>query len=283
MPGRTRPIEKCRITCMTPADIAFAVSLTDREGWGFFGSDFETRLRLYPSGSFVARHGRESVGMISSVTYGTYAYLGNLIVREGHRGHGIGAELMLHAVNYLLGKGVTTIELDGVWGAVTMYRKLGFRDKHLSLRFSRPADKRAVEPMNSAIPATPIIALDRKLVGVARQRLLRAALTDRRNSLVVQGSPVSAYALIRERAGGFSMVAPIIAPSWRQVPPLVDSVIKHYGDRPLWVGVPEPNYRMSQFLLSCGFVSREPSLRMYYGTRLNYEKHVYGIFGPAIG
>ena len=278
--GRTN---SCTIAPMRERDIPFAISLTDREGWGFFRRDFQAKLKLYPSGSFVARTGGERVGIISSVKYDSYAFLGNLIVRDGFRGHGIGGLLMRRAIDDLLAKGVRTIELDGVLAAVSLYRRLGFKDKHLSLRLARPPQEGAVDRADSQTPAAKILALDWRLTGVARQRLLKAALSDKSNSLVGHGKPVSAYALIRERAGGFYMVAPLVATSWRQIPPLLDVVVRQYSDRPLWIGVPEPQYRMSQLLTANGFEYKEPSLRMYLGQRLDYERHVYGIFGPAIG
>jgi GNAT superfamily N-acetyltransferase len=265
------------------SDIPFAVSLTDIEGWGFFPADFETKLKLYPTGSFVAHVNDEPAGIISAVEYGKYAFLGNLIIAQPFRGHGVGASLMQHAIDYLLSKGVTTIELDGVLSAVSLYRRLGFKDKHYSMRFARSPQNHPANPVTAKSPASQILTLDRKLTGVARRRLLDAALRDKRNSLLTLGNPVSAYALIRERAGGFLMVAPVVASNWRQVPGLLSTVIEHFGGRDLWIGVPEPQYRMSQLLVSHGFEYKEPSLRMYYGWRLDYEKHIYGIFGPAVG
>lgn len=277
------PSDNCTITCMQTADIPFAVSLTDHEGWGFFPRDFEIKLKLYSTGSFVARLEGEPVGIISSVEYGKYAFLGNLIVRDGCRGRGIGGLLMQRAIDYLLAEGIRSIELDGVLAAVSLYRRLGFKDKHLSLRFARPPQNGNGDRDRSRRSTAAILALDRRLTGVSRRSLLKAALLDQSNAVIVQGKPVSAYALIRERAGGFLMIAPLVASGWRQVPGLVDTVVRQHGDQPLWIGVPEPQYRMSQLLVSRGFEYKEPSLRMYFGKRFDYEKHVYGIFGPAVG
>jgi len=279
----TRRTDNCTITCMQATDIPFAVSLTDHEGWGFFPRDFQIKLKLYPTGSFVARLEGEPVGIISSVEYGEYAFLGNLIVRDGCRGRGIGGLLMQRAIDYLKDKGIKTIELDGVLAAVPLYRQLGFKDKHLSLRLARPPQNGNGDRDRSRKSTAAILALDRKLTGVSRRSLLKAALVDESNTLIAQGRPVSAYALIRKRAGGFLMIAPLVAFGWRQVPGLVDTVVRWHGDQPLWIGVPEPQYRMSQLLVSRGFEYKEPSLRMYSGKRLDYEKHVYGIFGPAVG
>ena len=265
------------------SDIPFAVSLTDIEGWGFYPEDFRTRLQLYPSSSFVARLGKTPVGIISSVHYDKFAFLGNLIVLNRHRGHGIGASLMRHAISHVCVMGATTIELDGVLEAVSLYRRLGFRDKYLSVRFARPASERTLDPIKHPVRIRQILDLDRKLTGVARHRLLRSALLNKRHSLITVDNPATAYALIRQRAGGFCMIAPLVASSWKPVPRLIADIVAQYGDHPLWVGVPEQHYRMSQLLVSNGFEYRAPSLRMYFGRRLEYEKHVYGIFGPAVG
>ena len=49
------------------------------------------------------------------------------------------------------------------------------------------------------------------------------------------------------------------------------------------IGVPELNRRFVDLLLAEGFVYSQPSLRMYFGLRRDYERHVYAIVSPEKG
>jgi ribosomal protein S18 acetylase RimI-like enzyme len=162
-----------RISIMTGADIAFALEMTDIEKWGYLQDDFRRLICFEPGGCFVAWKGDRRVGMITTTSYDDYAFLGCLIVPEEQRGQGIGESLMKHAVNYLQNRGVKTIELDGVFAAAPLYRRLGFRDKYLSLRFKRSAGKEAGDvPARSPISVDEIIAFDRRMTGLNRERVI---------------------------------------------------------------------------------------------------------------
>jgi ribosomal protein S18 acetylase RimI-like enzyme len=122
------------ISLMTEADIPFAVEMTTIEGWGHSAADFERLLFLAPEGCFVAGSGGRRLGMITTTRHGDFAFLACLIVREEARRQGIGRQLLRRAISYLESVGVTSMELDGVFKAAPLYRRVGFKDKYLSLR-----------------------------------------------------------------------------------------------------------------------------------------------------
>ena len=128
------------MSTMTESDIAFATEMTDREKWGYLQEDFRRLIYFEPDGCFVARMHGKNIGMVTTPSYGDYAFLGCLIVKDEFRGVGIGASLMNEAIDYLNKKGVQTIELDSVFPALSLYRPLGFKDKYLSLRLLRPSN-----------------------------------------------------------------------------------------------------------------------------------------------
>jgi ribosomal protein S18 acetylase RimI-like enzyme len=276
--------KEIKILEMTPQDIPFALSLTDHEKWGHQEVDFRRRIDLDPRGSFVAILNDEKVGIISSVMHGKYAFLGNLIIRDGFRGEGIGEQLMKHSIHYLLDKKTTSIELDGVLSAVSLYRRLGFRDKYLSMRFMRTPD-------NSNPPSTTmekvngksIVAFDKRQTGLSRKNFLEGTMIDYPNCSFTIGNPISGYGMIKPRATGTYAIGPIIANDFRSAKILLNQILIKFGDKPLSIGVPEQNHKMSQLLVEKGFQYRQPSLRMFFGKRIDYEKHVYAILGPDVG
>ena len=142
-----------RITEMKKDDVKFALKLTRIERWSYNEDDFRRLIIFEPEGCFIASKNEKRIGMVTTTSYEDYAFLGCLIVLKGERGKGIGTKLMGHAINYLNGKGVKTVELDGVFPAVSMYRRLGFKDKYLSLRFIRRPEECNLDIKNNNLYA----------------------------------------------------------------------------------------------------------------------------------
>jgi len=161
------------IKVMNDTDITFCKELTDIEQWGYLAQDFKRLISYEPNGCFVARKKNERVGMITTTSYGGYGFLGSLIVRKDARRKGIGLKLMKQGIDYLTKNGIKTIELDGVFPAVMLYRKLGFRDKYLSLRFMRRAEERSHEkpsPRPFSKNVHMIVDFDREKTGFTERK-----------------------------------------------------------------------------------------------------------------
>ena len=285
------------IRAMTTADTAFAVEMTDIEKWGNLRSDFERLVALEPKGCFVACYGDRPVGMISSIRYGDFAFLGSLIVRQSERGQGIGGRLMRHAMAHLKATGVRTIELDGEMRATPLYRRLGFVDKYLSLRFVRPAGGTAAlgtgEDVSGKIlgqkALKEIIAFDRKQTGLDRSRLLQRFGEEFPESAFVAGEGnIRAYGFVRPVAGGYA-IGPLVSSDTESTRTILKVMLTRFGDQGLQIGVPEArsdtkaNQVATDLLLEYGFTARPPSLRMYLGSRRDYERAIFGIFSPEKG
>ena len=273
------------ITTMTEDDIAFAVKMTDIERWGYLPDDFKKLMLFEPKGCFVAFKDDRPVGMVTTTSYDKYAFIGSLIVARGTRKEGIGEKLMQTAIDYLEGKGVTTIELDGVFAAASLYRRLGFKDKYLSLRFSREVSKEYGELFSCPRELEgEIVDFDRKAIGLNRARLLSAYFNEDGYSIyAIRENEIKAYILIRKRAGGVFAIGPLVASDQMYAETLLLSVLKKYGPRKLLTGVPAINRGMISLLIENGFIYNMPSLRMYRGPRVEYEENVYCIFSAEKG
>lgn len=289
MEDRTTGIE---IAVMTPEDVPFAIEMTDNEQWGNLPGDFHRLLAFEPDGCYIARFNGQNVGMISGTTSDDYAFLGSLIVRSEHRGRGIGETLMRHAIDQLLDRGIKTIELDGVFAAVPLYRRLGFRDKYLSLRMNRPAHDPenekiiATPPLPSQIDATPadITTYDRERTGLNREKILGRLLDEFSDNIYAVGSGmISGYAVLRPSAGDRLSIGPVVADDSRSAELLLGLAVTDHGARPLSIGLTVTATGLTDTLLRYGFQYSEPSLRMYFGPRRDYEQHCFGIISPEKG
>lgn len=276
------------IKVMKDADIKFAKTLSEIEQWGHLRSDFERLCHLDPSGCFVAWEENERVGIVTSVTYQDHAFLGNLIVMKEKRSRGIGLMLMQHAIAHLDKRGVKTIELDGVFAAVSLYRRLGFRDKYLSLRFLRKATACPKDTAGAASacsePPQSLALFDREKTGFNRGAFLKEIIKEHQDTTycLTEGK-LLAYAVTRERANGSIHIGPLVAENRMSSDSLLSMIIAREHQRILTIGVPEINRAAIEIVLRHGFEYCPPSLRMYRGLRIDYERHVYGIVSSDVG
>lgn len=270
---------------MIADDAEFAARMTVIERWGYLVEDFRRLVTLEPRGCFVAVRDNRRIGMITTVSYGEFSVLGCLIVRKAYRGLGIGETLMQCAMDRLERGGVRSTELDGVIPALSLYRRLGFKDQCLSLRFFRPAlpaGGGTTKPGGAG--EDEITAFDRSMTRLDRRHVLERFCREFPASLyAVRDEGLRAYAFVRSRAEGRFVIAPFVAADQTAAERLLSHIVPAYSDRPLYIGVLESNRTMVSLLIARGFVYMQPSVRMYRGERVGYDKHVYGIISPEKG
>ena len=274
-----------RVEQMTDHDAGFAQDLSTAEGWGFYAVDFRRMVALDPAGCFIARQADRRVGMVCTVSYGTHAFIGCLIVLREARGRDVGLRLMQAAIGFLDKKNITTIELDGVIAAVPMYRKLGFKDKYLSCRLARSGQ-------NSPETAAPswsgdsdeILRYDLAKTGIERGTVLHKLLQEYPDGVcTVHHHGIAGYGMIRRREGGFYMIGPLVADNDRIAGELMQRLLCRAEDERVAIGVPGTRPTAVDVMLDHGFYYTQPSLRMYRGERIDYESHIYCILGPEKG
>ena len=267
------------IKVMQKADISFTVSMTTAEGWGHSESDIGRLLALSPNGCFVAWGNGEQVGTITTTPYDDFAFVAVLIVRNEHRGQGIGGKLLEHAIDYLHSQGVRTVELDGVLKAAPLYRRLGFRDKYFSLRFHGSATDygKHCDRYDRSL-REEILAFDRDQVGIVRSAVIDCLLSEFADSTyVLRESRVLAYTILRQREDGCFTLGPLIAEGPADAIQLLKAVLSLHVGGKFRVGVPDLRDEIVEFLRESGFAQSDPSLRMYLGERCDYERHVFAI------
>jgi GNAT superfamily N-acetyltransferase len=274
----SRPV--VHISPMRESNIPFAVSLTDHEHWGNLPADFSRILALNPQGCFVAWESDKPVGIIASCLYGDYAFLGDLIVSPDYRRKGIGEALMRHVIENVRRRGAENIELDATFAGVPLYRRLCFRDKYLSLRFRRGGTEQSTTTRpRSEYSLEEIVSIDHRLAGLDRKILLSQFVQEFQDSAYIARTSdlLTGYGFVYPRADGVYTIGPLVAESNEIAESLLAAVMIDFRHSPLTIGLLQPMHHFADVLLRYHFEFRPPSLRMYLGKRLDYEKHIYGI------
>ncbi len=274
---------------MTLEDEALFIRLTDLVGWGMTAEDFSRLTRFSPDGNFVASIDGVDVGMVTTTSYGKVAWIGNLIVDPQLRGRGIGAALMVHAMNHLKSRGVKSIRLDGVPLAIPLYKRLGFRDEYWSMRYmgeALPHPVTGVEHMRKG-DLDDVADLDLSCFNTPRRGHLEyvyglspgLCFTARERGRLV------GYIMAREGSDRVKVGPWICEPGHRAAEMLLYAVMNRRPGQMVWVGFPEGNSHSREILTGNGFREIPSSLRMCHGDHGDREKveAVYGLGGPDKG
>jgi GNAT superfamily N-acetyltransferase len=268
-------------------ELDFAFKLTELEEWGTSREELEDLLLFSPKGFFVSDSNGTLEGIISTTYYGTYGFIGNLIVLNEFRNQGIGSNLIKYAIKYLLSLGVKNIMLDAVPQMSSLYEKFNFKPVCRSLRLEGDIDQKPVghvKLMNQK-DLSYVINLDQKYFRGNRSFLLK-----RRFSLHSD----LCYVLNRQdKLKGFIMGIPkkdhilvgpwIIDPKETEPNLLLQCLINNADYKKVRIGMLENNQtalRMaSEFNLNEYFFS----IRMIYGKESTQTKGIIAIAGPDRG
>ncbi|MEM4729573.1 MAG: GNAT family N-acetyltransferase [Thermoplasmata archaeon] len=176
---------------MRPSDIAFAMKVTEEEGWGFLRSDIQRLLRLSSGGVLIAIAAGRPVGLVSVIRHGEIFWIGNLVVSRRWRGCGVGRVLMEAAMSFVKRRGGSRVGLFSYPETVGFYTAFGFKAVGRFFRFCGRPRVRPI-PLRSGriVPLCPnhfpeVIALDRRAWGEGRGRMMSALVRDfKRHSFV---------------------------------------------------------------------------------------------------
>jgi GNAT superfamily N-acetyltransferase len=179
-------------------DFPFAVQLANTMNWNMTAEDFEFMVKLEPQGCFVQFHGKERVGIATSVGFGKVGWFGNFIVKEDVRGEGAGSLLIENAIDYLKNKGVETIGLYAYPHLVKFYESFGFEPDIDFLVLKGKAAFPATQGMLRAAKKREVpelIDLDCKCFGANRKKLLEPILLNKGNLCYIstENSDVTGY------------------------------------------------------------------------------------------
>jgi ribosomal protein S18 acetylase RimI-like enzyme len=262
-----------RIRTLNKLDLAFAVRLSNQEGWSTPRGDLERILRLDPYGSFIALESDKKLGIATTVSYGkTLGWIGNVIVDKQHRGRNIGRALVLHALHYLQTRGVRCIGLYCFNQNISFYENLGFvvHNKFLRLKRKGPVVKGRLheKPFNRQL-LSRIFAIDKKVFGADRSRLIRIALADGWASCLgtVNNQAHASYLFLKDYGSMFDLGPWVSLNSRREETGILHQAIATTRGKPIEVSCLSKNARALSLFRRNGFRVIGEGVRMYYGRR----------------
>ncbi|MCP4901653.1 MAG: GNAT family N-acetyltransferase [bacterium] len=255
------------------SDLGFALKQISREGWAASREQFEIYLEHDPDGCFIATMNGKPVGMVTTTSFGSSGWIGNLIVEPENRGAGIGRTLMELGLQYLRKMGCLTIRLDGDAPGIPLYRSLGFEDEYESCRFevtdSRVGitrDSSGLETMNMG-DLNEVNALDAGIVGADRSRFLRLKYARSEYAVVKHERGSIVASLMASKTDRGLRLGPCVAQSSADAKILIVAALATAGGRTVMVGVPGPNAGAHDLFEGLGFTRTPSSLRMRLGPR----------------
>ena len=146
---------------------------------------WKNELCLYrevqPNGYFGAYEEETLVGMVGSIIYPTFAYVGMMGVHQQFQRRGIGLALMQHLLKWLDGKNIPQVQLDASEAGQPMYEKLGFVAHERVFVLQRQAGlstlefPRQIKPIQHS-DLDMLVEMDVKIFGANRSRVFSTLL-----------------------------------------------------------------------------------------------------------
>ncbi|MHA1905900.1 MAG: GNAT family N-acetyltransferase [Candidatus Thorarchaeota archaeon] len=273
---------------MTNDDIEFALSLTSIEGWSDIECDFEALVSYSPNASFVMESSDDYIGMVSAVSYGSFGFIGSLIVHPSHRGHGYGIQLLRYGIKHLQELDTTYIMLDAVPDAMALYEKHGFRPICKSYRLSGKVEGIGSEAIReiSEEDFPMIFEIDRDSFGGDRSHFLHKKWIDDPSLClcIVKNKRITAYVFGSHREK-YVRVAPWIVTETSDFNgELLAEIAERSGDRKIAMGILETNKVAYDTAISTRLAEYSFSIRMVKGDiQPSFSPNQYAIGSPAKG
>jgi ribosomal protein S18 acetylase RimI-like enzyme len=285
-------LESLAIRRFTEEDVEFAYEMTTAEEWNVTKGDIERMLSYEPDGSFIADANGLRVGHVFAITYEKLGWIGLLIVRKEYRNKRAGTLLMKRAIDYLLNRGVQTIDLDAVPEISGLYQKLGFTDRFDSLRFMGTRRRIISGRTDSATQMdekdiAEAAEFDARYFGADRTRVL-ASLYQAYTTLCFVSharSDFAGYIMCRKAENGYN-IGPFVCNSEHVAAQLLAKCLSRLPLKAsVYVGVPSANGKAAEILRRHGFKQYSKSIRMRFGRNLETERQsdIYAIGGPMKG
>lgn len=256
------------ISSFTPDAIHPFLALAKDEGWISTRRELAFLLERSPDGCLVCHEEGWPVGFITAVRHGRSAWIGNLLVKAGSRGRGIGTRLFKQAMLIMQRDGAETVWLTASSYGRPIYERNGFIACDQVRRWERVgiADEQSEPGMAIKQDWQEIDYLG---WGDSRNELLDFAAAN--------GTAVGAEQgfLVIQRLGKDRQIGPFGALTSVAAALLLEKSLKYTGR--LLLDVPSSNRAASKLLTSQGFtVSGEVDL-MFAGRPPAYHpEHIYG-------
>ena len=268
-----------------PTDAEFCHKLTVIEGWGYTEQELYMMAANPGTTFYIAEERGERQGMAASFQYGRAAWIGLVIVLKEYRGLGVGTNLMKKALRTLELSGVTTVRLEAVPEAVSLYENLHFTPEFDSLRLRGECDSKGIgEPTSDVLERlSELSAFDSHYFGVNRKKYLEGFIALSSVQLSENRDCLKGYLLGRTLTPHSHKIGPCVCEDSTTFESLLTRALSQV-EGILSVGVPACNKEGVSLYEQYGFSIISSSLRMVRGKGFaGIPEHIYAIGGPEKG
>jgi len=272
-------------------DLPFGMELKRQAGWNQLPQDWQRFLALEPGGCFVGLLGPDTpAGTVTTTSYGArFGWIGMLLVSQEFRRRGIGTKLLLHAIQYLQGKGVGGVRMDATPLGKKLYDTLGFRDEYGLERRQGAGRGLPFERVSSMGRADldDVCDFDAPLFGAPRRRMLELLQGQSPELCFVRRNDrgeLAGYVMVRPGENA-CQIGPWVARTPEDAEQLLRAALTALDGQPVFLDVLPDQNEGEELVARYGFTTQRPFIRMYQGELRDpgQPSSVYAICGVETG
>jgi len=292
----------------TMDDVSDIFDIIDLTGWDETFNDIKQAL-LNPHNAYltvVDPDSGEFIGIVLTVNLGKVGFIGHVVVKPEYRNMGIGQELMKEAVSFLSREGCTTIKLDAVPLARTLYERVGFQCEVNSYRYVLPVPSSEVlsarlaklpqqeQPQISSMKESDfpkVLEIDREIFGANREPFLFTLYEEYPDYAFLASDPsglIVGY-LFGSTHKGILKLRAGISNSQATTVGLIRQALQRFCEEPaveqIKIGFLETSATAKAAMSFFGFQEQSHSFRMFLGekSRATTSPSIFAIGDPAKG
>jgi hypothetical protein len=271
---------------MRAEDVEKIVGWAQREGWNPGRHDARIFAAADPRGFFCAEIDGEMAGGISAVAYDDrYGFVGLFIVRPDLRGHRVGLDLAVRALEHL---GPRVIGIDGVLAKENQYAKFfGFVPAGRNIRYEGRPPGRVIPGLVPVtdLPFAELAAYDRRHFPAARERFLQDWISQEGATTLAdtRDGQLRGFGVLRPCTLG-AKIGPLFAESPAVAEDILLGLCAAAPDGPVFLDTPGDNPHATELAQKFGMREVFATTRMYRGgTPVFAKTEVFGVTTFELG
>ena len=275
---------------LLPSDLGVADTILSSafQRSGSWFRELSLFLKLQPDGIFLASQDGLPAGMVATILYSDYAYVGLMGVHRNFQRQGLGMVLMQHVLDQMQAKSVPVVRLDASPFGQPLYEKLGFvPHEEVYVLQTQQREMNGQQPTGIEILTSHhldrLASPDFQAFGADRTRLLQALLETYPSRAFLQQNAegqIHGYLFAQEKRIGPWVMAGDADPE-----PLLQAALSLPFPGPVSIIVPAENRDAISLLQRHGFETVRVNRHMSYGSPVpaGQRRQIFGQTSLSMG